>query len=103
MKTLSILAILAASTMAQASVLNCATAMGGYNEVEKFQIYEMEAVGIGGRILKSECLQSGQSLECTFKNKSMRSYSVLLDLKSLTGVIDQALRQSHDVSCTLEK
>ena len=101
MKKLIMLSLLALSTSsAFANILYCATAVGGYNEVEKFQIVNFSEVRMGNRILDSFCTANELNfVECDFIADRLRGYTVKVDLRSGRGVIAQNFRASHQVDC----
>lgn len=94
-----------------ADLLQCATGMGNYDEVQKIQLYfEKDGIYIGsssaagddrlGRCVKQE----DSSLDCTFHTPgSLRPYKVHLELQKYeyTGTIDQAFRRTGYINCWL--
>lgn len=92
------LALPITSTFAN-TTLFCATAMGGYDEIQKFQIINLDEVRIGTRSLDSFCTTNQNILECDFVADRFRSYAVQIDLNSGRGLISQNFRKSHPIFC----
>ncbi len=112
MKTILLpIAMLLITSPSFAYIQQCATGMGGYDEVQKIQIYfEENGIYIGSSSLAGNeplgrCLENkDQSLECSFHApRSLRPYNVLLtrDKYAYTGTIDQAFRSTGYVTCWL--
>ncbi len=109
--TLGALLLSGVSAFAQSTFL-CATGLGSYNEVQKFQIAQLQVqIPLQGELQTvGECLEERDQIACTFKTRrSFREYSLLLNKVEgsdgqveLQGKIDQAFRKSGVVRCTSE-
>ena len=93
------------------SVLNCATAMGGFDEVQKFQIIRTaennlivqrnEADGLQNL---GPCKEFNSKISCTFSTReSTREYKLIISQPNNKGIangtIDQIFRAEGEVRC----
>ena len=101
MKKFTLFFLLALSTTSAFAntTLFCSTAMGGYDEIQKFQIINFDEVRIGTRSLDSFCSTNQNVMECDFIADRLRGYSVKIDLSNGHGVITQNFRKSHPIFC----
>jgi len=101
MKTFTLLLLLTLSTTKAFAnpTLFCATAVGGYDEIQKFQIINFEEVKIGERSLDSFCSINQNIMECDFIADRLRGYSVKINLMSGEGMITQNFRKTHPIFC----
>ncbi len=113
LKSIALVAVLLSGASAFAeSTFHCATGLGSYDEVQKFQIAHLQVqVPLQGSLQTvGMCLEEVDQMTCSFKTRhSFREYSLMLKKvdgsdgqMELHGRIDQAFRKSGVVRCTSE-
>lgn len=104
-----IIGVMVSTSAFAAEVLNCATGVGSYDEVQKFQVVQagnqllVKSSLMAGNKVLGECRADTSSLYCEFRGPgSVRPYRVNLIKNShgYEGTIDQAMRAEGFVSCT---